>query len=675
MELIAGHTVTGNFDQAIGREWIETNGLGGWSSSTIIGCNTRRYHGLLVAAVRPPTGRMVLLSKLDETLVLAHRAVDLGTNLYPGAVHPQGFLHLQEFRKGFFPTFTYEVEGVRLRKTITAISGENTTVIVYEILQSPAAFGLELRPLVAGRDYHRLARANAAVSSEADFKAGTLRMEPYSGVPALFVAVPGAEFEARPDWYYSLIYSAERDRGQDCEEDLLTYGLLRVRLSAGDRLGVIVSTADPTGRDALELLEAEKRRRQELLGRLPVRDSFSSTLAHAADQFIVRRDDRFRTVIAGYHWFTDWGRDTMIALPGLTLATGRFEDAKRILQAFTRAVSQGMLPNRFPDEGEQPEYNTIDATLWFFVAAYKYFQYTGDAALVRDEIMPAMADILTWHQRGTRFGIHVDADGLLAGGEPGVQLTWMDAKIGDWVVTPRSGKAVEINSLWYNALAIFAELTRRFGRERQTANWVTEAARVKRRFSTVFWNSGKGYLYDCVDGERRDDSLRPNQIFALSLPYPLIEGSQALKILTAVTDKLYTPFGLRSLTPEHPAYCPAYRGGPRERDSAYHQGTVWSWLLGPYVSALVNVLGPLGRERAAEVFAGIRPHLEDAGIGTVSEIFDAEPPYLPRGCIAQAWSVAELLRAYVELSLQVTVTASRPLGRGRGAVHSERGTT
>jgi predicted glycogen debranching enzyme len=675
MELIAGQTVTGNFDQAIGREWIETNGLGGWSSSTIIGCNTRRYHGLLVAAVRPPTGRMVLLSKLDETLVLAHRTVDLGTNLYPGAVHPQGFLHLQEFRRGFFPTFTYAVEGVRLRKTIAAVSGENTTVIVYEILQSPPAFVLELRPLVAGRDYHRLARANAVVSSEVDFKAGTLRMEPYGGVPALFVAVPGAEFEARPDWYYRLIYPAERDRGQDCEEDLLTYGLLRVRLAAGDRLGVIVSTADPTGRDAMELLEAEKRRRQMLFDQLQVRDSFSSTLALAADQFIVRRNDRFRTVIAGYHWFTDWGRDTMIALPGLTLATGRFEDAKRILQAFTRAMSQGMLPNRFPDEGEQPEYNTIDATLWFFVAAYKYFQYTGDAALVRGEIMPAMADILTWHQRGTRFGIHVDADGLLAGGEPGVQRTWMDAKIGDWVVTPRSGKAVEINSLWYNALAIFAELTRRFGRERQTANWVTEAVRVKRRFSTVFWNAEKGYLYDCVDGDRRDDSLRPNQIFALSLPYPLIEGSQALKILTAVTDKLYTPFGLRSLTPEHPAYCPAYRGGPRERDSAYHQGTVWSWLLGPYVSALVNVLGTLGRERAAEVFAGISPHLEDAGVGTVSEIFDAEPPYLPRGCIAQAWSVAELLRAYVELSLQVTVTASKPLGRGRGAIRSERGTT
>jgi predicted glycogen debranching enzyme len=673
MEFVIGKTVTGNFDQAIHREWIETNGLGGWASSTIIGCHTRRYHGLLVAAVRPPAGRMVLLSKLDETLVLAHGAVELGTNLYPGTLHPQGYLHLQEFRKDFFPSYTYAVEGVRLRKTIAAVSGENTTVILYEVLQSPASFVLELRALVAGRDYHQLTRANAAVSPQAYFHEGALRMEPYNGVPALFVSVPGAEFEARPDWYYNHIYSAERDRGLDCEEDLLSYGVWRVRLSAGHRLGVIASTTDPTGRDAIELLATEQRRRQALLDRLSVRDSFSMTLALAADQFIVRRDDPLRTVIAGYHWFTDWGRDTMIALPGLTLATGRFEDAKRILQAFTRAVSQGMLPNRFPDEGEQPEYNTIDATLWFFVAAYKYFQYTGDAAFTRAEIMPVMADILAWHRRGTRFGIHADEDGLLAGGEPGVQLTWMDAKVGDSVVTPRSGKAVEINALWYNALAIFAKLSRGLDRGDSAKDWVAEAARVKRRFGQVFWNAEKGYLYDCVDGESRDDSLRPNQIFALSLPFPLIDGSQALKILTAVTDKLYTPFGLRSLAPGHAAYCPAYRGGPRERDSAYHQGTVWSWLLGPYVSALVNVLGPLGKDQANQVFAEIRPHLEDAGIGTVSEIFDAEPPYLPRGCIGQAWSVAEVLRAYLETIPLRTATALPSRGRGRKSFACEKG--
>jgi predicted glycogen debranching enzyme len=339
----------------------------------------------------------------------------------------------------------------------------------------------------------------------------------------------------------------------------------------------------------------------------------------------------------------------MIAFPGLSLVTGRFEDGKRILRAFAGSASRGMLPNRFPDAGEEPEYNTVDATLWFFVAVYKYLRATDDGPFVREELMPVLRDILGWHERGTRYGIRRDRDGLLSAGEPGVQLTWMDAKVGDRVVTPRQGKAVEINALWYNALAIYAELAGRFGAEAEQERYRRLARQVRETFVKVFWNEEGGYLYDVVDGEERDITIRPNQIFALSLPFPLLSGEKALRVLSIVEERLYTPVGLRSLDRSDPRYRPRYMGSSSERDGAYHQGTVWSWLLGPLATAQVNVRGPdEGRERARRIIEGVLPHLEEAGIGTVSEIFDAEPPHSPRGCIAQAWSVAEILRAYAE---------------------------
>ena len=663
MAIHLDHTVTRNFAEATGREWLETNGIGGWAGSTICNAHTRRYHGLLVAATRPPVGRVVLLSKLEETLVRQGNRTELGTNIYPGSVHPQGYRYLTIFSRDLFPIFTYEADGIVLQKSVIAIHGENTTVIHYRVIEAPGEFQLELRPFVAGRDYHSLTHANADIDRESRFTGDVWSYQPYPQVPTLYLLMPGATFEARPDWYYRFEYPIEKERGMDFQEDLFTPGNFAVSLTAGDHLGIIVSTANPLGRNAENLLAGEKERRQNLIVELPVSDGLGlmRTLCLAADQFVVRRGDHLKTIIAGYHWFTDWGRDAMIALPGLTLVTGRYEDAGKILRAFAENIDQGMLPNRFPDGGEQPEYNTVDATLWFFVAVYKYFLYTRDIAFLKETLLPAMADILDWHQRGTRYDIHMASDVLLAAGEPGVQLTWMDARIGDWVVTPRSGKAVEINALWYNALAIYVQLLQKAGRPKKAQNYRKLAEKVMTRYAQVFWNSAGNCLFDVVDGERRDDAIRPNQILALSLPFPLLGRNRARQVLKTVEHHLLTPVGLRSLSPQDPDYRPTYQGSPFLRDSAYHQGTVWAWLLGPYLTALVRVRGITGRKQGLKLLQAVRNHLSEAGIGQISEIFDGDAPHTPRGCIAQAWSVAEIGRAYVEDLLDV--------GKERGLHH------
>jgi predicted glycogen debranching enzyme len=648
MSVHLDRTVTQNFAEAIGREWLETNGIGGWASSTIGNAHTRRYHGLLVAATRPPVGRVVLLSKLDETLVREDARIELGANVYPGSVHPQGYRYLTAFSRDFFPSFTYEVDGIVLQKTVAAIHGENTTVILYQVIEAPENFKLELRPFVAGRDYHSLAQANSSIRRESLFSDDIWSYQPYAHLPALYMLLPGTAFAANPDWYYSFEYLAEKQRGQDFQEDLFTPGVFTISLKTGDQLGIIVSTDNPIGRDAENLVAEEKARRKNLFPTLPVADELTRALTLAADQFVVRRGDDLKTIIAGYHWFTDWGRDTMIALPGLTLVTGRYADAKKILQAFAENIDQGMLPNRFPDAGEKPEYNTVDATLWFFVAAYKYHLYTRDQAFLKEILLPVMAEMLDWHQRGTRYGIHMESDGLLVAGEPDVQLTWMDAKIADWVVTPRSGKAVEINALWYNAVAIYARLLHTVGRQEEAKTYQTLAKKIIKRFVQVFWNPEGGYLFDGVDGEQRDDAIRPNQILALSLPFALLGRTRARQVLKTVEDHLLTPVGLRSLSPQDPAFHPTYQGNSYQRDSAYHQGTVWAWLLGPYLTALVRVRGKTGQKQGLKLVQAIENHLSESGIGQISEIFDGDAPHAPRGCIAQAWSVAEIVRAYVE---------------------------
>jgi predicted glycogen debranching enzyme len=638
-----------DFNKASSLEWLETNGLGGYASGTISGAHTRRYHGLLVAAMHPPVGRMVVVSKLEETIVLENDRFELGANQYPGAVHPAGFAYLQSFTRNLFPEFRYQVRGIELKKTIAAIQGENTTVVLYEVLDAPTAFNLEFLPLYSCRDFHSLAHENDSMNRYYLFDDGIFKAKNYEGCPEFFISIPGASFEFKPDWYRNFEYAVEQYRGLDFREDLFTHGRFSLTLKKGDKLGIIISTEDAQGREAFAMFAREQERRESITKPFRWRDGLAR-LALAADQFTVKRGE-LKTIIAGYHWFSDWGRDSMIALPGLCLATGRFEDAKNILKAFAESVSKGMLPNRFPDYGETPEYNTIDATLWFFHALYKYYQYTNDIQFIK-LMLPVLEDSIAWHYKGTRYGIQVDAtDELLYGGEEGVQLTWMDAKVGDWVVTPRKGKAVEINALWYNALSILNVFFMETGDTKAAKPYLEKSEKVKESFNQKFWNDSQNCLFDFLDGEVRNDDLRPNQLLAISLPFSMLSPERAIKILDTVSNYLLTSRGLRSLSQSHKNYKPYYGGDPWQRDSSYHQGTVWSFLLGPFVDSLIRVKGNKGKAEAAHIIRKFMEHLDEVGVGTVSEIFDAEPPHAPRGCIAQAWSVAEVLRVAVEHDL------------------------
>jgi predicted glycogen debranching enzyme len=647
-------TVTRDFARASSREWLETNGLGGWASSTICGAHTRRYHGLMVVATEPPVGRIVLLSKLDESLVLPDARMDLSCAVFPGAIHPQGHHLLTDFSLDPFPIFTYSSGEVSLRKTVAMINNEHTVVILYELLRAPATVHLELRPLFAGRDYHHLVRANQAVSREGSFGDGILHYQPYPGQPVAHILVPDSSYDPRPDWYYNYYYQREEERGLDFSEDLFTPGVMHCPMEPGTSVGVVISTQSPQGRDAGSLLRQERVRRHRLT---PGDDSapVKRQLVAAADQFLVRRADGLHTILAGYHWFADWGRDTMIALPGICLVTGHFAEARSIFQAFGAHISDGLIPNRFSDYGQGADYNTVDATLWYFVALYKHVQYTEDYAFVEERLWETLKDIVNWHRRGTQFGIGVDPhDGLLQSGEDGTQLTWMDAKVDDWVVTPRQGKAVEVNALWYNACRIMEHFAERFGEDEIAQQCGADAKRVLTSFRQAFWNEAEGCLFDVIGTDWQDAAVRPNQILALSLPFPLLEGELAAKVFGVVDAHLFTPCGLRSLSPRDPAYESRYMGDQYARDGAYHQGTVWGWLIGPFITALVRTCGEDGRVRAATIVARFAEHLSEAGLGSVSEIFDAESPFVPRGCIAQAWSVGELLRAQHEDVEQAT---------------------
>jgi predicted glycogen debranching enzyme len=643
-----------DLEAALRREWLETNGLGGFASSTIVGLNTRRYHGLLVAATKPPAGRLVLLSKLEETLWIDGRRFDLSANRYPGVIHPQGFHYLKQFRLDPFPVFTYEVEDIEMEKSVFMIHGENSAVIHYEVRKNtrpevPKDLRLEIRPLIAFRDYHGTTHENDAINSAVQERSGLATVTPYQRLPSLHLAHNAIELRKTGDWYRNFEYDAERERGLDFSEDLFNPFVLSFDLRLRRQASIIASTEQRDVTHAVEYRRAEITRRRKALVASPIEDSFAHSLAAASDQYLVSRGDE-KTVIAGYHWFGDWGRDTMIALPGLTLLTGRYDVARSILRTFAKHVDQGMLPNRFPDAGETPEYNTVDAALWFFEAARAYLAYTSDLEFVRDELYPVFADIISWHARGTRYGIKADSSGLLASGELGVQLTWMDAKVGDWVVTPRRGKPVEIQALWYNALCIMEDLASRFGDEAARKRYRHLAAVAQWSFNRLFWNEKLGCLYDVVNGGPPDPSIRPNQIFAVSLPHSMLPRDRSRSVVEKVEEHLLTPFGLRTLAPSDPQYRGHYTGGPKERDGAYHQGTIWSWLLGPFITAYIKVNGGSeeARRRAQAWLSPLESHLAEAGLGHVSEIFEGDTPHRPCGCIAQAWSVAEILRVYFE---------------------------
>ncbi len=643
--------ICSRLDLALTREWLETNGLGGFASSTIVGLNTRRYHGLLTAAANPPAGRVLLLSKLEETVIVDGQRFELSANEYPGAVHPQGHTLLREFRLDPFPTFVYRVAGMEIEKRVFMVHGENTTVTEYEARTLDGGVlpdcTLELRPLVAFRDYHGTTHQNASLDPSLEEKPGLVSLRAYEGLPRLHFAHNAQEVDGEAHWYRNFEYRVERERGLDFQEDLYQPFALRFQLTRRAAAAVIASTEPHDAKQAARMRANEVQRRESIAEAAPASHPLAQTLMKAADQYVVGRGEG-KTIIAGYHWFADWGRDTMIALPGLTLATGRFDVAKQILQAFAQHVNQGMLPNRFPDAGETPDYNTVDATLWFFDAIRAYLQYTGDESFVREELYPKLKDIIDWHVRGTRYGIHVDTDGLLACGEPGVQLTWMDAKIGDWVVTPRTGKPVEIQALWYNALRVMEDLARRFGEPGQEDFFARLAEEARERFNAAFWNDDLGCLYDVADPA--DGSLRPNQIFAVSLTHGMLSPERASAVVDKVQAELLTPAGLRTLSTHDPRYRAHYQGGVTERDTAYHLGTVWPWLMGPFLTAYVKVHNrrPEALAQAAQWLKHFEEHFNEAGLGHISEIADAEYPHTPRGCIAQAWSVAELLRAAVE---------------------------
>jgi predicted glycogen debranching enzyme len=658
-----GREICGVLSSAEAREWLVTNGIGGYASGTVAGVLTRRYHGLLVAALQPPLGRTLLLTKLDETVLYNDQRYPLYTNRWvSGTVEPQGYQQIEHFcLEGMVPVWRFACADALLEKRVWMEQGANTTYVRYTLLRATQPLKLSLKALVNYRDHHSDTHADAWEMEVETLEKGVC-ITAFPGAMPFYLLSNAASTVAAHDWYKGFDLAVEWHRGLNDREDHLHPATFEKILMPGESLTLVASNEPNPNLNGTEALNARRAYEQQLLNVWNASHSPTDTippdwvnqLVLAADQFIVDRplvdNPQGKTVIAGYHWFGDWGRDTMISLSGLTLATGRPEIARSILRTFANYVDQGMLPNRFPDAGEIPEYNTVDATLWYFEAIRAYYAATQDEALLQ-ELFPVLADIIDWHRRGTRYNIQLDSqDGLLYAGEAGVQLTWMDAKVGDWVVTPRIGKPIEINALWYNALQIMAMFARQLGQP--DGDYVAIAHRTQANFSR-FWNPTLGYCYDVLDGpEGDDDSLRPNQLFAVILPkanaVPLLTEAQQRMVVDACSQKLLTSHGLRSLSPDHPRYQGHYGGNQLQRDGAYHQGTVWGWLLGPFVQAHLRVYN--NRDQARQFLAPMANHLMAHGVGSLREIFDGDAPMKPRGCIAQAWTVAEVLNTWVAIA-------------------------
>lgn len=654
MKLEFGREVCGETAVAESREWLVTNGIGGYASGTVANTLSRRYHGLLMAALQPPLGRTLLLAKIDETAEYDGIYPQSG-HFYPlyanrwgdgSIVEPEGNLHLDSFQlEGTTPVWTYGIGNALLKKRIWMHPNANTTYIQYKLSRATGPMSLEAKAFVNYRDYHS---TTIIEDWDVDIESvsGGLKFTMQDGATPFYLLSDQAVLFPQRDWYEDFFLTEEEYRGQsDVQEDHVYAALIRMTLRPGETVTLVASTEPDPILDGDEAYAVRQAHEQALLEQANLPDELSQ-LVLAADQFVVARptaaDENGRSIIAGYHWFSDWGRDTMIALPGLTLTTNREDVAASILRTYAQFVDEGMLPNRFPDQGEEPEYNTVDATLWYFEAIRAYYEKTNDLALI-EELFPVLDDIVQWHINGTRYNIHVDpSDGLLYAGEPQVQLTWMDAKVDDWVVTPRIGKPVEINALWYNALAIMQQ----FGDllKRETAVYTTQLTKLEAGFQR-FWYAKMGYCYDVLDGpDGSDGSLRPNQLFAVSLPNSPLTLAQQRSVFDACSRHLLTAFGLRSLSPDDQAYIGQYGGDQIKRDGAYHQGTAWSWLMGAFATAHLKLY-----EDPATTRTYLQPlmhHLTQHGVGSISEIFDGDPPFTPRGCIAQAWGVAELLRAW-----------------------------
>jgi predicted glycogen debranching enzyme len=652
------------------REWLVTNGLGGYASGTVSALMTRRYHGLLIAALPAPLGRMLMLSHLDERLRLPDGTVAATMAGWEasGSGKPAEVADLAEFRLEMgLPVWRYELGELVLEKRLLLPYRQNTVHVTYRLVEGSGPVRLQIRPAVHFRPHEQ--PVNAALAAPYALTVVDDRYELLASpeLPRLRLRMygPASTFRVAGRTIRQVLYPVERSRGYEATGDLWSPGYFRITLVPEAAATLVASTEPWEAVDALDpetALRAEqvRRRRLHAVAHPHARTGPAAELILAADQFVVApagrvadtaltraAGDEARTIIAGYHWFTDWGRDTMIALEGLTLVTGRHVEAGYILRTFAHCVRDGLIPNVFPEGTREGLYHTADATLWYFHAVDRYLQATGDRETLR-LLLPTLVGIVEHHAQGTRFGIGVDPkDGLLRQGASGYQLTWMDAKVEDWVVTPRRGKAVEINALWYNALRLLEGWLRDEHGSAAAASLATRADQVRAAFNARFWYAEGAYLYDVVDGEGGDDAAcRPNQLFAISLPHPVLAEARWAPVLAVVRERLVTPLGLRTLAPGHPDYKTTYDGDLRVRDAAYHQGTVWPWLIGPFVDAWLRA-HPEDRAGTRKLLESFGPHLDEACVGSISEIFDAEAPFTPRGCIAQGWSVAEVLRAFI----------------------------
>ena len=689
--LFVGPDICKNVQVGLDHEWLVTNGLGGYAAGSLVGATTRSYHGLLVAALRPPVERDVLITKIDETIELPDkRVLKLGVNEYhDGTIDPQGYNYLDTFSlEADVPSFHYRLdEYITLEKRIWMEYGQNTTYVQYalsvtpaKVARSDAPMTLTLTPFCLYRNHHSATHGDANWHFLVEDQGNRCRIRAYEEAPAYALVLgPSAHFTPTGYWFWGVKHRRETERGLPDLEDVYQPGTFRIQIIPGERVTIVLSAeaqlqaefGSPQHEAAVEKAWTRHQQRvRHLLATasqskyaLPKQDPVFARLALAADQFIVARpatkhysqpdsgqehlsSDR-KTIIAGYPWFTDWGRDSMISLPGLLLSTGRYNEARGLLKAFTSFAHGGLIPNRFPDSGEAPEYNTIDATLWMFHALDRYLTTTGDWSLL-NELFLTLSSMFDRHVEGASYGIGVDpADGLLRGGTAGVQLTWMDARVGDWVVTPRHGKPVEVNALWYYALTCMESWTGRFSLD--ATRFGQLRSKVRENFTRRFWYEAGGYLYDVVDVEgvvgQNDASLRPNQLFAASLTPSLLTEEQMRSMLQKVTETLLTPLGLRSLSPDDPSYCKHYNGNQQQRDGAYHRGTVWPWLIGPYVDVHLSVYND--RAAVRSLLQPLVQHLWDACLGTISEVAEPEAPFTPAGCFAQAWSVAEVLRCWL----------------------------
>ncbi len=654
-------------DYLLSQEWLVTNGLGGYGSSTVRNIPTRRYHGLFIPNLPAPWGRTVLIPRIDETLQIDHRMIQLsGAERYAGDIVGQTHQYLNEFKLAWqMPVWTFEIEGRTFQKKIAMPWAQNTIYVEYKLIKG-SSVRLFVRPYVGFRGHDGPLGHPTNWPFTVMLKKGLCEVHPSDNIAPLRMALkePKGLFVSDFVEAEKIYYRVEKERGLECEDHNLSPGFFFAELAEHESVAFVASveTWDSFEWDAKTIFESEEHRLKHLINIAPAaaREGFPAQLVLAANQFIVfpatRPHERsiadaagepLRTIIAGYHWFTDWGRDTMISLEGLTLCTGRFEEAKAILQTFARYVKDGLIPNLFPEGQRTALYNTMDATLWYFHAIDRYIHITKDEEILH-ALYPTLESIIEWHKKGTHFDIGVDPnDGLLKGGQEGVALTWMDAKADDWVVTPRRGKPIEIQALWFNALRLMNEWSEKLGQP--SKQYVAMADRTYASFNQRFWYSDGGYLYDVIDGDfPADASLRPNQLFSLSLRFPVLNPAQWEPMFNVVTKHLLTPFGLRSLAPTDKNYHSRYQGDRHARDSAYHQGMVWAWLIGPYIDAGRKIYRD--PKDLAHCLADFEAHLAEAGMGSVSEIFDGDEPFMPRGCIAQAWSVAEVLRSYLSLN-------------------------